>query len=102
LSFDLRRFFGPFLNLSRAWARAASYRMISNDTPPGIYEASEFDVVFVGGHTMTAHKDATAELGLRPGQRVGIETLVDVTRFNLAQSEAMNAIKKAQEAARRR
>jgi hypothetical protein len=40
------------------------------------------------------------ELRLRHGQQVGIDTIIDVTRFNLAQSEAMEAIQKAQEAAR--
>ncbi len=49
---------------------------------------------------MTVHKDVMVELRLRHGQQVGIDTIIDVTRFNLAQSEAMEAIQKAQEAAR--
>ncbi len=76
--------------------------MMIASSQPAIYEAAEFDAVFVGGHIMTVHKDAMAALGLRPCQQVDLGTMVDVTRFNLAQSEAMNAIKKAQEAARRR
>lgn len=102
MAFDVLKFFGPFLNLPSLRARGASYRMMIDDTPPGIYEASAFDAVFVGGHTMTVHKDVMAALSLRPCQQVDIETMVDVTRFNMAQSEAMNAIKKAQQAARRR
>jgi hypothetical protein len=73
-----------------------------NGIPPGIYAASEFDAVFVGGHTMTIHKEVMAELGLRPSQEVSVERMIEVTRFNLAQSEAIEAIKKAQLAARGR
>ena len=74
--------------------------MIVRREPPGFYEASEYGVVFMDGYTMTVHKDVMVELRLRHGQQVGIDTIIDVTRFNLAQSEAMEAIQKAQEAAR--
>jgi hypothetical protein len=76
--------------------------MIFRREPPGIYEASDYGVVFMDSYTMTVHKDVMAELSLCQCQQIGIDTLIDVTRFNLAQSEAMRAIKKAQEAARQR